>query len=109
MIRGSGLLALALILAGTAILEIDFARADEIPRIGVLDPTGSPTFAEGLREALRQAGYGEGANLFIEWRRPSETEEELRSVVRDLVRSKVNLMVTTGTPATRAAFQGAAL
>src|SRR5262249_4463395 len=90
-------------------IEYNLSRADETRRVGVLDPLGSATFAEGLRQALRQAGYHEGGNLFIEWRQPSETEEELQSVVRDLVRSKVDLMVTTGTPATRAALQGASL
>ena len=109
MIRYSGLLALALSLAATAIVETDLARADKTPRIGVIDPTGSANFAEGLGEALRQAGYSEGANLFIEWRRPSETEGELQSVVREMVRPKVDLMVTTGSPATRLALQGAAL
>ena len=69
------------------------SRARTRPCAGVLDPTGSATFAEGLREALRQAGYRESANLFIEWRRPSETEGELRSVVSNLVRSKVVAML----------------
>jgi putative tryptophan/tyrosine transport system substrate-binding protein len=109
MTRRFGLLALALSLVGTATLEIDLCRADETRRVGVLDPFGSTTFEEGLRDALRRGGYSEGTNLFIEWRRSSENEEELRSGVSNLVRSNVDLMVTVGTSATRAALQGAAL
>src|SRR5262245_40329320 len=109
MIRGSGLLALALSLAVTAISDIDLARTDEIPRIGVLDPSESAALAEGFRDGLRQAGYSEGNNFTVEWRRCSETEEELQSVVSDLMRSRVSLIVTMGSPATRAALQNTSL
>jgi putative ABC transport system substrate-binding protein len=88
------------------------ARAEQqaaTPRIGVLDPSGSATWAEGFREGLRRAGYREGNNLVVEWRRPAETEKELQSAASDLMRSRVGLVVTLGTPATRAALQGASL
>ena len=88
------------------------AHADQpatIPRIGVIDPLGSAIFSESLREGLRRAGHNEGKNIIIEWRGTAETEEELRVVVSDLVRSKVDLVVTVGTPATRAALQWTAL
>jgi ABC-type uncharacterized transport system substrate-binding protein len=109
MIRGSGLLALALSLAGSVTLELNHARADEIPGVGVLDPSGSAILAEAFRDGLRQAGYNEGNNLIVQWRQPAETDEELQSVASDLARSGVNLIVTTGTPATRAALQSTSL
>jgi len=99
-------LAVAVLLTITSLWLTAYAgQPAATPRIGVLDPLGSATFAEGLRNGLRQAGYSEGANLFIEWRQPSETEEELQSLVTNLARSGVNLLVTTGSPATRAALQ----
>ena len=61
------------------------------PRIGVLDPSGSATWAEGFGEGLRRAGYREGDNLVVEWRRPAETEKELQSAASDLMRSRVGL------------------
>ena len=78
-------------------------------RIGVLDPLGSAAFAEGLRQGLTKAGYREGVNLHVEWRRPSETEAELQALVSDLARAEVKLLVTIGSPATRAALQATAL
>lgn len=88
------------------------AQADQpaaIPRIGVIDPLGSAIFADSLRDGLRRAGHNEGKNIIIEWRGTAETEEELQVLVNDLVRSKVDLLVTVGTPATRAALQWTAL
>ena len=112
MIKGGfGALRFALLFLFSVTVVCVLAHADQptATRIGVIYPLGSATFAEGLRDGLHQAGYSEGSNLTVEWRRPSETEGELRSVVSDLVRSKVDLIVTTGTPAARAALQGAAL
>jgi ABC-type uncharacterized transport system substrate-binding protein len=89
------------------------AHADQpaaTPRIGVLDPSGSTTWAEGFHDGLRRAGYSEGNNLVVEWWRPAEeTEKELQSAARDLVRSRVGLIVALGTPATRAILQSTSL
>jgi putative ABC transport system substrate-binding protein len=84
------------------------AHADQstvIRRIAVIDPTTSAIFAASLRDGLRQAGYSEGTNVSFEWRGTAETEEELQGLVDELVRSKVDVLVTVGTPATRAALQ----
>jgi ABC-type uncharacterized transport system substrate-binding protein len=62
-----------------------------------------------LSDGLRDLGYIEGKSILIEWRRvlgtSGETNEELRSLVTDLVRSKVDLIVAFSTPAARAALQ----
>jgi len=98
--------ALAILVAGLASLGVSARAADtSTPRIGVIDPLGSTTFMEGLRDGLRRAGYSEGKNVTIEWRATAETEQELQDLLTDLVRSKVNLLVTLGSPATRAALQ----
>ncbi len=89
-------------------LLVPLAQADQpatTPRIGVIDPLGSAIFAESLRDGLRRASYNEGQNIIIEWRGTAETEEELQVLVNDLVRSKIDLLVTVGTPATRAALR----
>ena len=62
-----------------------------------------------LRDGLRDLGYIEGKSILIEWRRvlgtSAETNEELRSLVASLARSKVDLIVVFSTPAARAALQ----
>ena len=89
------------------------AHADQpagISRIGVLIPRLSHSpFEEGMRDALRELGYVEGKNIFIELRRSAGSETEMRSLALDLARSKVDLIVTRGSPATRAALEATAL
>ena len=60
----------------------------------------SPSFLE----AMRVRGYVDGHNLFIE-RRHAETREQLPTLAAELVALKVDLIATSGTPATRAAQQ----
>jgi ABC-type uncharacterized transport system substrate-binding protein len=43
--------------------------------------------------------------LVLDWRRSAGTVEDLRSVAAELVRSKVDLLVASGTPAARAALE----
>lgn len=62
-----------------------------------------------MRDALRELGYVEGKNIFIELRRSAGSETEMRSLALDLARSKVDLIVTRGSPATRAALEATVL
>ena len=83
------------------------ALADQprgIPRIGVLMPPVT-SMEEGLREGLRELGYIEGKSIVIEWRRSTGTREELQLLAADLIRSKVEVIVTAGTAAARAAME----
>src|SRR5215471_12041252 len=75
-----------------------------VRRIGTLD-RGTPDSPEDLRmqaEPLRQLGWIEGENLRIE-RRYASSPEELKQGAEDLVRSRVEIIVTGGTAATLAA------
>ena len=69
-------------------------------RIGVL----SVPMEESLRQGLRERGYIEGKNIVIEWRRAKANDQELRLLADELVQSKVDVIVTSGTPAARAAL-----
>jgi len=76
------------------------------PRIGFLTPVPeSGPDREGFRQGLRELGYVEGKNILVDWR-SGETGQELRVLAEALVKGKVDVIVTTGTPATRAAIQG---
>jgi putative ABC transport system substrate-binding protein len=79
---------------------------DKVPRIGFLGrtvPNLSP--GEELRQGLRELGYVEGKDILIEWRHTLGYEDELRPLAAELVRMKVDVIVTFGTPAARAALE----
>ena len=76
------------------------------PRLGVIVPSlANSPLEEGLRDGLRQAGYIEGKNIVIEWRRYAPADQDLLSLATDLAHSAVDVMVTMGSPATQAALQ----
>ena len=77
-------------------------------RIGYLGPTtaaGAATRIAALRAGLRELGYAEGKNLAIEFRWADDHYELLPKLASELVRLKVDVIVTHGTPGTRAAKQ----
>ena len=78
----------------------------KIFRIGSLGPTAASGYAsriEGLRGGLRDLGYLEGKNIVIEFRWAEGKYDRLPELAAELVRLKVDIIVTSGTPATRAA------
>lgn len=80
------------------------AASDRIPRIGFLTSMPPWSAEEGFREGLRELGYIEGKNILIEWRRPRDGDEGLQPLATELVRMKVNVIVTFRTPPARAAM-----
>jgi putative ABC transport system substrate-binding protein len=79
--------------------------ATRVRRIGVLSYSTQPTPAE-LRETwapLREFGWIEGRNLIIERRYANGNAELLPSFAEELIRLKVEIIVTNGTIATVAA------
>ncbi len=77
-------------------------------RIGVLESVPAARNAanlEALRRGLRERGYVEGRNLTIEYRSADGRPERFPDLAAELVRLKVDLIVTRGTPAARAAQQ----
>src|SRR5262249_19046110 len=56
-----------------------------------------------LLNGLRELGYVEGQNLRIDYRSADGQGERFPELVAELVRNRVDLIVTRGTPAARAA------
>ena len=86
--------------------EVDAQPPTKIPRIGYLStvpPAVNTTRVEALRQGLRELGYVEGKNIFIEWRYAEGKVDRLPSLAAELVRLKVALIVTAASPPTRAA------
>ena len=82
-----------------------------VPRIGYLSaPSLSASAAriEAFRQGLRELGYVEGKNIVIEWRSAEGKSDRLPALAAELVRLKVDLIVTGGAAATRAAKEATA-
>jgi len=78
----------------------------KIPRIGMLVGPSSSFFStrmDAFREGLHDLGYGEGKNIVIEYRYAEGREDRFPDLAAQLVGLRVDVMVTTGTPATHAA------
>src|SRR5437870_11412028 len=87
-------------------LTADAQPAGKVPRIGFLGVTSASTYGgrvEALRAGLRELGYVEDKNILIEYRWAEEKYERLPELVAELVRLKVDVIVTHGTPGTLAA------
>ncbi len=77
-----------------------------VHRIGFLGPTaavGYESRTEALRAGLRDLDYVEGKNLVTEFRWAEGQYARLPELAAELVRLKVDVIVTSGTPAARAA------
>ena len=82
-----------------------------IPRIGILIAPSASFFSarvEALRQRLRELGYVEGKNIVIEYRYAEGKLERLPDLAAELVRLKVDVIVTTGPAAILAAKKASA-
>jgi putative ABC transport system substrate-binding protein len=77
----------------------------KIPRIGNLSPGSSSASPnrEAFHQGLRDLGYVEGKNILIEYRHAEGKSDRLPKLAAELVRLKVDVIVTTGGQASRAA------
>jgi putative ABC transport system substrate-binding protein len=82
------------------------ASAQQAARIGFLGSAtaaGSAKAIDELRTGLRELGYVDGRNIVIEFRWAEEKYDRLPQLVRELIATRVDLLITHGTPGTRAA------
>jgi len=73
--------------------------------LGAATPAGSASAIDALRTGLRDFGYVEGQNIVIEFRWAEERYDRLPQLVRELITTRADLLITHGTPGTRAAKQ----
>ena len=85
------------------------AQAQEptkISRIGLLNTNAAAAFAartEAFRQGLREFGYLEGKNIQVEYRYAEGKLDRLPALAAELVRLKVDVIVTAVSSATRSA------
>jgi putative tryptophan/tyrosine transport system substrate-binding protein len=98
-------------LGGAAVAPLAWplaARAQQaaMPVIGFLNsssPDADGDRMRAYRRGLSETGYVEGRNVTIEYLWADDHNDRLSSMAVDLVRQRVNVIVTGGTPATLAA------
>ena len=101
--------ALALVMLA-APLAAQAQQPGKIPRLGMLSFTTPGTEEENRRievfkQGLRERGYVQGQNIAIERRHSAGRDELLPRLAAELVGLKVDVILTYGTKATRAAKQ----
>ena len=72
-------------------------------RIGLLAPASGSDDIEGFLAGMRDLGYVDGRNLVVEYRVAGGRVERLDDLLAELIRLKVDVIVTGGTPAALAA------
>ncbi|HYJ16586.1 MAG TPA: ABC transporter substrate-binding protein [Candidatus Limnocylindria bacterium] len=85
---------------------VDAQQAEKIPRIGYLNatsPSTSPARVEAFRQGLRELGHVEGKNIVIEFRHAEGNLDRIPSLAAELVRLKVDVIVSGGPATTRPA------
>ena len=94
-------LALSLILVASA----DAQQQGRVWRIGILSmaPTTETPVFEAFRKALQELGYVDGKNIVLDFRLSAGRVDRLNPLASELVRSGVDVIVTDGGSATRAA------
>ena len=85
---------------------VEAQQPAKVPRVGFL--TGAPLSSqsarnEAFRQGLRELGYVEGKNIVIEWRSYEGKMDRLPVLAAELVRLKVDVIVTGGSSDIRAA------
>jgi len=105
-ISPAAVIVVALALSIVAVPPATAQQTGKVYRIGILEPIPAARNAanfDALRKGLRNLGYIEGRNLVIEYRSADGRAERFPDLASELVRLKVDLIVTRGTPAARAA------
>src|SRR5213594_1154990 len=100
---GLSVFAFVLVVAGSV---ADAQQTNKIPRIGYLSAqslSAESSRLDGFRQGLRELGYVEGKNFVIEYRFADGRDERFPDLATELVRLKVDLILTRGTPAALAA------
>jgi len=98
----ASLLAISLLIS---VYLADAQQPAKVPRIGFLTSgnAAESVAPEWLREGLRELGYVEGKNILIEYRYAKWGSQTLSELAEELVRLKVDVLVTIATEPSLAA------
>ncbi len=101
-LRTIGLISTLVLGLLAASLPTEAQQAGKVYRVGFLDYRLRSTTTDprliALRQGLQELGYVEGQNLVLEYRSAKGKRERLHEVTAELVRLKVDIIVTSGSP-----------
>jgi putative tryptophan/tyrosine transport system substrate-binding protein len=81
-------------------------QAGKVPRVGYLgvtSPSDRPPLLDAFRQRLRELGWVEGQNIVVDYRFAEGRLDRLPDLAADLVRLKVDVIVSLGTQGVTAA------
>src|SRR2546422_6097079 len=87
---------------------VEGQQMKKVPRIGYLSsasPSAVSFRTEPFRRGLQELGYVEGKNIIVEYRYAEGKTDRLPALAAELVRLKVDVIVTAGPAPTRSAKQ----
>src|SRR5215472_14286427 len=93
-------------LSGAAAMALTAHAQRPMPAVGVLTTRARGSdlhILAAFRQGLRETGYVEGENLIVEYRFAENQYDRLPAFAADLVRRRVAVIATMGTPAATAA------
>jgi ABC-type uncharacterized transport system substrate-binding protein len=85
-------------------VKAEAQQPTKIPRIGYLaaaSASANPARIEAFKQGLRELGYMEGKNIVIDWRYAGGKLDRLSELASELVRLKVEVIVSAGPAVTR--------
>jgi len=101
-LKWGGIVAIGVALAMCGAV-VEAQQPTKVPRIGYLVGGATSARTEAFRQGLRELGYVEGKNIIIEYRYAKGKFDRMPVLAAELVRLKVDIIVTGGPPTTRAA------
>ena len=104
--RPIGLVMMLALNLALAPLTVEAQQAAKVYRVGVLASSTESNFEPSVRifrRALTAAGWVEGRNLTLDVRYPGDQYARLQELANELVKLKVDVLASLGTPATLAA------
>jgi putative ABC transport system substrate-binding protein len=87
------------LLFALSILPVQAQQPGKIPRIGYLDggfPSTNAARIDAFRQGLRERGYMEGKNIMVEYRHTEGKLDRLPTLLAELLRLKVEIIVAGG-------------
>src|ERR1044071_5776464 len=102
---GLSVIAFVLVVAGAAVQAQQPAKIHRVASLIGASPSADLARTEAFREGLRELGYVEGKNIVIELRSAEGKRARLPALAAEIVSLKVDVIVTGGPTAARAAKQ----
>jgi putative ABC transport system substrate-binding protein len=93
----------ALVLPFADPLGVSAQPPRRVPRIGILSAIDQGADKENLIQALQESGYVDRASAILEWRSADGEGERLAELAGELVRLKVDVIITLGSSPTQVA------